>query len=232
MLGVVILLLLLILSILIWIAIRISTLQVAPGPPGPVGPPGVAGPAGPPGAVGSPGPPGPEGPPGPSGSQTPPAIPDSVDETTLAGLLGVRLAGTPADGRAPSGVSSNAVVWVDQGDEVLVHLDSVTVRFVGQTALVSMDLESDQTGRTPIVVAFALGADASAGAALVAVTEEYPRGNALLAARWGAAVRDAAWSAFLQLAADHAGERSLAPAGLTLAAGELHLTAAAPLKAA
>jgi Collagen triple helix repeat (20 copies) len=235
MLGVVILLLLLILSILIWIAIKVSTLKVVPGPPGPVGPPGVAGPAGPPGAVGSPGPPGPpgpQGPTGPSGSQTPPAIPDTVDETTLAGLLSVRLAGTPADGRAPSGASPKAVVWVDQGDEVLVHLDSVTVRFVGQTALVSMDLESDQTGRTPMVVAFALGDDASAGATLVAVTEEYPRGNALLAARWGAVVRDAAWSAVLQLAADHAGERSLAPAGLTLAAGQLRLTAAAPLKAA
>jgi hypothetical protein len=233
--GVVILLLLLILLILIWIAIKFSALNMVPGPPGPVGPPGVAGPAGPPGAVGPAGPegpPGPQGSPGPSGSQTPPAIPDTVDETTLGVLLGVRLAGTPADGSAATGSAATAVVWVDQGDAVLAHLDSVAVRFVSQTVVLSMDLESDQTGRTPMVVAFALGADASTGAALVAATEEYPRGNALLAARWGAVVREAAWSAFLQLAADHAGERSLAPAGLTLAGGQLHLTAAAPLKAA
>lgn len=227
--GVAILLLLLILLVLVWIAIKISALSIAPGPPGPVGPPGVAGPAGPPGAVG---PAGPQGRPGPAGSQTPPAIPNTVDEPTLGTLLGTRLAGTPADGSAPSATPSNAVVWVDQGDAVLVHLDSVAIRFVGQTVLLSMDLESDQTGRTSMVVAFALGADAATGAGLVAVAEEFPRGNALLAARWGAVVRDAAWSAFLQLAADHAGERSLSPAGLTLSGGRLHLTAAAPLKAA
>jgi hypothetical protein len=233
--GAIIVLLLLILLILIWIAMKVSAPNVPPGPPGPAGPPGAAGATGPPGAVGAAGPSGPagpQGPPGPSGSQVPPAIPDEFDERTLAALLGVRLAGKPADGAAPSGASPAAVVWVDQGDAVLVHLDSVAVRFIGQTALVSMDLESDQTGRTPMVVAFALGADAATGAALVAVTEEYPRGNALLAGRWGAVVREAAWSAFLQLAADHAGERSLSPAGLTLAGGRLHLTAAAPLKAA
>lgn len=95
-----------------------------------------------------------------------------------------------------------------------------------------MDLECDQTGRTPLVVAFALGSDASTGAALVAVTEAFPRGNPLLAARWGAVVRNAAWSALLQLALDHAAERNLTPGGLSLAGGQFHLTAASPLKAA
>jgi hypothetical protein len=121
------------------------------------------------------------------------------------------------------------VIWVDQGDEVLVHLDSVAIRYVGETLLVSMDLESDQTGRTPLVVPFALGGNSAAGATLVAATEEFPRGNALLAARWGAPVRDAAWSALLQLAADHAAERSAAPQGLTLEGGKLRLTAGAAL---
>jgi hypothetical protein len=147
-------------------------------------------------------------------------------------LLSARLGGSPADGSAPGTTAAASVIWVDQGDAVLVHLDSVAARFVGQTVLVSIDLESDQTGRTSMVTAFALGADATTGAGLVAVTEEYPRGNALLAARWGAVVRDAAWSALLQLANDHAAERSLAPAGLTLATGQLHLTAAPALKAA
>ena len=83
-----------------------------------------------------------------------------------------------------------------------------------------------------MVVAFALGSDATTGAALLAVTDEFPRGNALLAARWGALVRNAAWTAFLQLAMDHAAERSLAPGGLTLAGGQLRLTASPALKAA
>jgi hypothetical protein len=61
---------------------------------------------------------------------------------------------------------------------------------------------------------------------LLAATDEYPRGNALLAARWGAAVRNAAWSAFLQLASDHASQRGLAPGGLALVSGQLRLTAA------
>jgi len=146
--------------------------------------------------------------------------------------LATRLAGTPADGSAPSGTTPLSVVWVDQGDAVLVHLDSVAVRFVDQTVLVSMDLECDQTGRTTMVVAFALGAAATSGAALLAATETFPRGNALVAARWGAVIRNAAWSAFLNLAIDHATERDLAPGGLSLAGGQLQLTAGPAVKAA
>jgi hypothetical protein len=228
MLVLVVLLLVLILAVLLWLAVKLGGFSFVPGPPGP---PGQAGSPGSPGPSGPPGPPGPQGPPGPSAP--PPAIPDAVDEATLGGLLGVRLAGTPADGSAPgAAVAAASVVWVDQGDAVLVHLDNVAVRFVGQTVLVSIDLESDQTGRTSMVTAFALGADAATGAGLVAVTEEYPRGNALLAARWGSVVRNAAWSALLQVANDHAAERSLAPGGLSVAGGALHLTAASALKAA
>jgi hypothetical protein len=163
----------------------------------------------------------PSGPPGPPT----PTIPDTLSEGDVATLLAPRLAGTPADGSAPSATAPTSVVWVDQGDAVLVHLDSVAVRYVGETLLVSMDLECDQTGRTALVVPFALGATSAAGATLVAATEEFPRGNALLAARWGQPVRNAAWSALLQLASDHATERSAAPMGLTLEAGQLHLTA-------
>jgi hypothetical protein len=159
----------------------------------------------------------------------PPSIPDALSEVDVGTLLAVRLAGTLADGSAQSGPAPTSVIWVDQGDEVLVHLDSVAVRYVGQTMLVSIDLESDQTGRTPLVVPFALGDDSTAGATLLAATEEFPRGNALLAARWGAPVRDAAWSAMLQLATDHATERGAAPLGLTLQSGALRLSAGAAL---
>jgi hypothetical protein len=163
---------------------------------------------------------------GPSGpGSVPPAIPDVLSAGDVATLLAPRLAGTPADGSAPSGVAPTSVVWVDQGDEVLVHLDSITVRYVGEILLLSMDLECDQTGRTPLVVPFALGATSTAGATLVAATEEFPRGNALLAARWGQPVRDAAWTALLQLASDHATERGVAPQGMTLESGQLRLAA-------
>lgn len=158
------------------------------------------------------------------------AVPDSIAGASLADLLRPRLtaATAPAAGAtgAPAATASpSSVVWVDGGDEVLVHLDSLTTQVVGSTALVSLDLETDQTGRTPLVVAFAMSADGTAG--LVAATDQLPRGNGVLAARWGAAVREAAWSALLALANDHASERSLAPRGLAIANGQLQLEAGA-----
>lgn len=177
---------------------------------------------------------------GGTGTGTGTVIPDQLPGPDVARYLAVRLAGTPADGSAPPASAAPAsapgrVVWVDHGDEVLVHLDSTTTQIAGQSLLVSIELECDQTGRTPLVVAFALPADEAAG--LVLATDEYPRGNGLLAARWGPAVQSAAWSALLALAGDHAAERDLAPRGLTVTGGQLRLiagqslTAAAQLKA-
>jgi len=49
------------------------------------------------------------------------------------------------------------VIWVDGGDEVLVHLESVQAKMLdGGVLLVSVDLETDQTGRTPLIVRLAL----------------------------------------------------------------------------
>ena len=88
-------------------------------------------------------------------------IPDQLDAPALATALQATLAGTPADGSALPAQSSAQppprVVWVDHGDEVLAHLDSLRTRVVSGKLLVSLDLETDQTGRTPLVVAFALG---------------------------------------------------------------------------
>lgn len=159
-----------------------------------------------------------------------PVIPDQLDGPAIAGHLAARLAGTPADGSVASGPAPAKVVWVDGGDEVLLHLDSTSTQIVGQTVLVSIDLESDQTGRTPLVVAFALPPSEEAG--LVVATDEYPRGNGLLASRWGPSVQAAAWSAILTLASDHAGERGLAPRGLAVTGGRLHLIAGHPLTVA
>jgi len=117
------------------------------------------------------------------------------------------------------------VVWVDGGDEVLVHLDSLATQIVGSTVLVSLDLETDQTGRATLVVAFAVAGTDEFG--LVAATDELPRGNGLLCARWGTAVRDAAWNALLSLAGDHATQRGLAPHGFSVTNGAFHLSAVA-----
>ncbi len=154
---------------------------------------------------------------------TPGATPNIFDNVTLSSALIPRLAGAPADGsNANSAAPAPAkVIWVDGGDEVLAHLDSVQAQIVGQTVLISIDLETDQTGRTTLVTPFALGTDDTAG--LVAATDEFPRGNGLLAARWGATVQAAAWSALLALASDHAAERGKAPRALTITNGRLQL---------
>ena len=123
------------------------------------------------------------------------------------------------------------MIWVDRGDEVLVHLESTQVRIQGNSVLVSVDLETDQTGRQPLVVAFSLG-DGTDGAGLVATTDELPRGNGLLAARWGPALQSAVWASLLNMAQIHATERRKAPLGLSINENTLNFQAGAPLVAA
>jgi hypothetical protein len=160
----------------------------------------------------------------------PPAIPDQITGTALAGYLLPRLAGTPADGSTPVPITQNTIVWVNRGDEVLVHLDSVSTQIAGQAVLVSVDLECDQTGRTPLVVALSLGQDAQGG--LVATTDQFPRGNGALAARWGSTVQEAVWSAMLSLVNDHAAERDMSPLAFAIQNGQLYLKAGPALKIA
>jgi hypothetical protein len=118
-----------------------------------------------------------------------------------------------------------------QGDEVLIHLDSIRTRILDRMLLVSVDLETDQTGRTTMVVPLALG-NATDAAGLVAVTDEYPRGNGLLASRWGKAVQAAVWSTMLSIAREHATERSAAPLGISASVGGMNLHAGPPLSVA
>ena len=150
--------------------------------------------------------------------------PDRFDEATLATTIAIRLGGSPADGSAAPADPPAKAIWVDQGDEVLVHLDSLRTRILDRMLLVSVDLETDQTGRTSMVVPFALG-NATDPAGLVAVTDQYPRGNGLLASRWGEAVQAAVWSTVLSIAADHASERGSAPLGISASAGAINLHA-------
>src|SRR5579864_4903469 len=169
-------------------------------------------------------PPPPPPPPGP-----PPKIPDQFDPPALSSTLQARLLGTPADGSAaPARPAANQVIWVDSGDEVLVHLDSIQAKILDKLVLISIDLESDQTGRTPLIVSFALGGAADP-AGLVAATDEYPRGDGRLAARWGEAVQAALWSTLLRLAQDHADERGKSPVGISTSSGALTLHAGDPV---
>lgn len=166
-------------------------------------------------------------------SQPPPLkIPDSFTEATLAAELAQRLAGTSADHGAVLTTRrvTGQVIWVDAGSEVLVHLDSTAAHLADGLLLVSVDFECDQTGRTPLVAAFGMnhGADA---AGLFCTTDELPRGNGILASRWGRIFQDALWAALTGLISDHANERKLFPLALISSKGTLQLRSGAPLNA-
>ena len=141
-----------------------------------------------------------------------------------------RLLADPAPrGPALSAAASRPlrVVWVERGDEVVVHADSVRVAIHGGALLVSVDLECDQTGRQSLIVTLALGGrDDAAG--LIAVTDELPRGHGVLAARWGAALQHAVWGALIELARMHADERDTFARGFALTGDALQLVAGPP----
>lgn len=160
-------------------------------------------------------------------------IPDQLGEAELTAQISVRLTGTPANGvplpAAAAGTAGpTSVIWVDHGNEVLVHLDSTAVKILDRMVLVSVDLETDQTGRTPMVCSFAVSGVGELGG-LIATTDELPRGDGVLASAWGQQLQSAVWSSLMGLANDHAEERSLAPRALSASAGSLSLQAGAAL---
>jgi len=164
-------------------------------------------------------------PPPPTEPTPPRTVPDAATPAQLDTLLARGLAGTPADGSAPSIRADARVIWVDHGDEVLVHLDSLRTAIAGETVLVSLDLQTDETGRATLVVPFAVGTRPEGG--LTFVTEALPRGPELLVRRWGEAVQNAAYAALLDLARTHADERGTIPSALYVKDGALRFVAKA-----
>src|SRR5215831_329468 len=99
-------------------------------------------------------------------------IPDTLTETDLTGRLRSALTTSAA------GSNSEAIVWQDKGDEVVVHLSTLQIRMAPPAVFAAVDLESDQTGRHSLIVRFVFG-DAQDRAGLFATTDEVVRGNSL-----------------------------------------------------
>jgi hypothetical protein len=156
------------------------------------------------------------------------AVSNPVNEAELAAELGVRLVGSSSDGSQLVNLNPTTIIWVEHGDEVVVHLDSVQVRILTASLLVSVDLETDQTGRSTLVTAFALGG-ATDPAGLTAVTDDLPKGLGALSARWGKTLQAAIWASLLGFAQDAAAQQSGAPIGLAVSQGSLTVIAGTPL---
>jgi hypothetical protein len=152
-------------------------------------------------------------------------IPQRLSEPMLAAAIARRLA--PEDARPKGFGAPAAVVWVDGGDEVLVHLPALRVALRDKLIAVSVDLETDQTGRETLLMPFAVGGMRDS-AGLLAATEELPRGNGLLVGRWGRMLQDAVWSALLQVADDYASRLGKLAFGFTAYDRVLALRAAKP----
>jgi hypothetical protein len=152
-------------------------------------------------------------------------IPPRLDEAALAAAVARRLASPDV---LPKGFGApGPVVWTDGADEVLVYLPSLRVALRDGLIAVSVDLESDQTGRETLVMPFAVGGTRDP-AGLVAATESLPRGDGLLVGRWGRIVQDAVWNALLAVVDDYARRLDKLPFGFSAGHGVLTLRAAGP----
>lgn len=156
------------------------------------------------------------------------AVANPINEAQLAAELASRLPGTSANASQLVNVSPTTIVWVERGDEVVVHLDSVQVRLLPGSLLVSVDMETDQTGRATLVAAFALGGTGDP-AGLTAVTDDLPKGLGTLTARWGKILQAAIWASLLSFALDSAAQQGGAPIGLAVSQGSLTVIAGTSL---
>lgn len=99
-------------------------------------------------------------------------------------------------GSAPS----PQIVWQTRGGEAVVHLDTLSLHTRRGLLVLSVELESEQTGRAPVIVEYAVGDGENADAdGLLAVGRV--AGDAVLASGFGSTVGEAAWSSLLDVAA-------------------------------
>jgi hypothetical protein len=153
-------------------------------------------------------------------------VQDRLDEPGARILIQRALAGGALDERASEG--ERTVLWDDFGDQALVYIDSVIVRFIKRFAIVSVDLETEQTGRASLIVTLAFGSTQD-GAGLIAVTDALPRGHPVLAARWGKVLQETVWSALLDVVRAHAEERGKVPLAIHVFDGRVRFDAAPAL---
>lgn len=112
----------------------------------------------------------------------------------LAPITGTTLAvAVPAANGGPP----SQIVWQENGDSVLLHIDSLKARFTGGWLLCALDLESDQSDRQNVQFLYYLGGDASSGTNAAAVVNAPIAAAAPVAERWGTAVQRVIWDAVL-----------------------------------
>ncbi len=93
------------------------------------------------------------------------------------------------------------LVWAEAGDEVVVDLTRTRVAVRTGVVLIAINLQTDDTQPTELVVPLAIGTPKEISG-LLAVTPRAPEGPAGLVLRWGDAVIAAAWGALIDVVAE------------------------------
>jgi hypothetical protein len=119
------------------------------------------------------------------------ALQVSISAADLAARMKQRLSGLATNPAA-------RIVWEDEGQRVLLHLDSVRARIVDGWLLCQLDLETDPTQRQTLQFIYYLGLPGEgdgvqAGSTINAATVA----GSQVAERWGAHVQRVLWDAVL-----------------------------------
>jgi hypothetical protein len=122
----------------------------------------------------------------------------------LIGRIGQRL--------VPGAPASKQVVWLDNGDRVLIHGESLNARLTGGWLICDLDLEAAPSGKQTVQFIYFLGNSTTGDGLNAGCTINAPTaGAAQLADRWGATVQRVIWDAVLdavEACLFHAGTQS------------------------
>lgn len=124
-------------------------------------------------------------------------IPANTDDIYLLGFSPSDLQNTIQQLLVPEGYEIGPVIWEDAESDVVVHLDKLRFAIKPGLILFELTLEADGTGLLPMVISFKIGNDANT-ASLTISTEHLPRGEQLMAHRWGEIVQEHLWFALLE----------------------------------
>jgi len=134
-----------------------------------------------------------------------------------------------------NGDTQTPIVWRDAESELLVFPAATQVRFARGFVFVELRVASDQTGADALVMPFRIGSTPNEAVA-TAVSESAPRGNAVLASRWGDVATTITWHAILRAGQTLLARRKLAQpmsiAGVYTLGRVLSFLATTPVSAA
>lgn len=91
---------------------------------------------------------------------------------------------------------TGAVVWSEAGSEIVVMPETAAVRVGSGWVVVSLDVETDQTGRVKLQLVFAVGRAGDGDGLRVASTLAMADPSGLLS-HWGTGLQEAIWSGVL-----------------------------------